>query len=900
MNFQIRRKKTDSVMSLDKTKRVNVNLNTTRKLVHFNDIKDGVDQYELFVRERNLCNNYRVIVTINPYCTNILFNPFTEIVKTTKKNGNILVDAIIDDSMTVNGIDGITSKRTQYVANTMYSNEELGGYEYYPGYDIFDNHILRNKSFKVVGATNRKNEVFNTIADKARDGDRIITFYKRFGDYKVKPTQIEGGKHLYSFDDLMTYEDSVNVNLREDNGWFGFINMCLMKTTNETQWASVINNRESGDFIDMYPDRTLYSFTPKYNKYRNRLERNWEIILTYPYANDYKNKLVYNSKTKLNALLILSAKTGLSTNSDEIVIFRTYVRHNLHVGDNFVLWYGNTGEELKMFSEVLTVADVGNEEDGDPYYYFYINKTNLIKRSYTDESTQSSSEEANLIYNMIDTETEGNMVREYRIQKITGNIVSEYYLRKFKPIPNFNRRKENIQNEEQMYERYKFDEYVKNNADVKGFDKEEYRVGFASTIYGDDVSQFTFTEDINLDYLIDNRGRPVSEIFVSILKTSYGNKEWYVDKNFADESVEYSHCFTDLICGIEIGKSQMDGFKELTKRRNCKDVQTLYGNESSLGGVITLKDEDDSLETDTYKPYKWRRDIELYGDVIEYMPTECNEYILGDALYRFNTWQRENTDMKFCYHEIETDDYDLAQTTTNIATFKIKKVETAENQSDRKEGYFYKPHYSIPINYFDNVQQDSHYEINAVDCLPVVDNDMFVQILTDTPNKIKNGDIIYIFDDVNNVRFDFVTVEINKSRLVIKPLNGWADFGDKTFNYYDVKMSWLGLCDYIKRKKLKVRHQNLRIPRYADKVGNNIYLWRPFLGYEDIMEDKTKEHIFANNSIYLTPTINFYLKRQDADGSNDLQSDIFPNDITGNVKKISNNYEYKTEDEIKC
>ena len=37
-----------------------------------------------------------------------------------------------------------------------------------------------------------------------------------------------------------------------------------------------------GDFVDMYPGRDLYTFLPKYNKFRKRIEKNWNYCMTYP------------------------------------------------------------------------------------------------------------------------------------------------------------------------------------------------------------------------------------------------------------------------------------------------------------------------------------------------------------------------------------------------------------------------------------------------------------------------------------------------------------------------------------------------------------------------------------------------------------------------------------------
>ena len=78
--IQIRLGHTDSVNSVDRQNFLDVQLKNTSKLSHFTDIKETIDQYEQFKTERDNCHKYRLITTINPYCTNVLFNTFTEIV----------------------------------------------------------------------------------------------------------------------------------------------------------------------------------------------------------------------------------------------------------------------------------------------------------------------------------------------------------------------------------------------------------------------------------------------------------------------------------------------------------------------------------------------------------------------------------------------------------------------------------------------------------------------------------------------------------------------------------------------------------------------------------------------------------------------------------------------------
>ena len=134
----IRLNKTDSIRSVNKDNNLDVSLNTTSKMIKYNNIRETVDSYEVYKDERKKCNRYRLILTINPFCTNVLFNPLTEMAKYTPLNGGVKIERAIDRER-VNGVDGDTSQRVQFIANTTYSTS-ANGYTYYPGYDIFDNH----------------------------------------------------------------------------------------------------------------------------------------------------------------------------------------------------------------------------------------------------------------------------------------------------------------------------------------------------------------------------------------------------------------------------------------------------------------------------------------------------------------------------------------------------------------------------------------------------------------------------------------------------------------------------------------------------------------------------------------------------------------------------------------
>ena len=104
--------------------------------------------------------------------------------------------------------------------------------------------------------------------------------------------------HLYQRYDVYSYEECIEKNLKEVNGWFGFYNKSIANTISfmptlvsgvytendeyEYDINKVINNKSNNDFIDMYPTRSHYSFSPYYNSDKERLEKNWNYCITYP------------------------------------------------------------------------------------------------------------------------------------------------------------------------------------------------------------------------------------------------------------------------------------------------------------------------------------------------------------------------------------------------------------------------------------------------------------------------------------------------------------------------------------------------------------------------------------------------------------------------------------------
>ena len=906
---RIRLGKTDSVSSVNVDNKVVVELQQTTKPLIYTSLKGQVDQYEVFSSERENCVQYRLITTISPYCTNILYNHVTEIVKDEgDKECKRITDANRTESIE-KCYGSKTPNRAEMIRNTEYSRETIG-YEYHPGGDIFNNHILRNKSFKVVqpikDTTNRG--VFNTMSDFLRNYDYGAKIYYQ------KRSSIENisriPKHLYDHNDIMSITDSVNNNLLEDNGWFGFVNKSTILTKKKcpdpvenerVKWEDedfnhVINNKESCEFIDLYPDRTLFSFNPKYNTHRHRPEYNWKLCLTYPYKNFYDHNLIKDNNGGagiINALLINGISYITGPNGEGIVMFNTLTKHNINEGDFINVYYKeklNNGEYNKI--EEIRITNIGDLEQNNKDYYFYTTDLNfLINLGFKDEEVyeqirEDSDEKEYEDFSKEDLTEELNNTYIFRFKHLINGYESEYYIRIFHKLPNLLKKEDKLSADD-ANNVSKLDEFLEKGLE---FDKEQYQLAFASTIYNDNKTQLTFTDGINVENLLDNRGRPVSEIFLTILKNNKGNKEWYEkdDKtneykyeNFS-EDVEFSHCFSELSCGFDLY------FNDFSTNAENSDVKTL--NNCHHNGYH----ENFGWECDKYLNIS-EEDNTFIGDLVEFNITECNEVTLEECNFRFNTYLREYgenlaKDYMYTYDEIYSDDYDRDG-------FEVREYRVKDNRNlTHPEGYFYKAHYKIPLKEYGELNQASHFDLKVKQMyLDRINTDVVLFIRTTLPHHLSYTDTLLVCDDQRN--------RILKANIVsIKDSTTFAisAIGELTCqNIYDILNG-----EYEDKIQFKLRRYNSEIPTYAEKYENvNRYMWRTLNSAGNKNNVILPEYPFANGYLYINQEVNFFLKRQDPFNEIGLyyngNEDILPNDVFGNILTPSE-YEYKDETEATC
>ena len=527
--FKIFLNKKKSKDSVNKENNINVSLKSENNIIPLSDIVKNVNEYEQYVKEKKNSQTYRLSFNITPLCSNVLFNKITEIVYHEGANDCVVFNKknvkgeikneYIKNYCEYKGIEPNKLYRDVLIRDTGFSHPECGGLVYRCGYDIFNNHTLRKKEFNVVNKLGGiKKENFNTLLDYRRDkdGKEIENWKDNLEENEVIREMYE---HLYMYDTVHTFDNSVNENLIEKNGWVGFINPVGLNIPNykDISLNKCMNNNKACEMIDMYPDRSLFSFVPKINKYReNRIEKNWDYCLTYPFENFYDNDLVsYKCKneTIINGLKasivedIFLQEDGIEYVDIEdgtLITLKTSIKHNFTINSmvNIVLIgevenNGKIEEKVVYLENNEKVNRVGFENKHKDYYFSI----------YGDE-----------LFEKLDYFKTPSKV-EIRVRKVSNGGLCKYYFRKFRRIPNFNNT--NVYNDG-IISINEIKEYSN-----KAFNSTLNGLGFSRTIYNDNNAQLIFNDNIELKGLKDNLGRDISEIYLTIIKNNKGYKEWY-------------------------------------------------------------------------------------------------------------------------------------------------------------------------------------------------------------------------------------------------------------------------------------------------------------------------------------------------------------------------------------
>lgn len=851
---------TDSYISLE--------LNGNQKLLPKDEISDTIDEYEQYLSEKDSSSVYRFVFTINPVCTNVLFNNITEIVKDEGSDKCIFygvngpskldvysIDPDINDYLIYKNLlyNNNTLNRLTMIRDTAFSHPKIGNVVYHCGMDIFNNHILRAKDFSIVNKLNEQSKykcgkMFNTIEDYARNnnGDVIKDYniYSNLNKQEIRELK------LYNFDNIYSFSKSISNNLIEKDGWLGFMNKSKLGIVNYSNISinKCMNNNKPCEMIDMYPDRSLFSFVPKYNKYRNRAEKNWDYCLTYPYSNYYNNVV---EKQGINGLLckLITNINDNAISSNKLIIFRTDINNNFKVGDeiSFTIIYNE-----KSFLTIPNTINIESSilETSKKSYYFTIR------------------------YDAIEEYIDDIKNYEIRVRKIINDTECEYYYRVFKRIPNF--KNTNVYDDEKIT-----NDEIELNC-LNNFNGDINKLAFERTIYNDQSAQIVINDDISVKGLKDNLGREISEIYLTLIKCNKGYKLWYNKKpTYASSEIEYSHCFGKITSGLDLPNYIDDYNVHKIHNINVQDEQ-VYKSTECMGlkeSPLNLENNNGEITIEGDTLFKGKG--EFLGDIVEFSPSELKETTLEEVNFRFNTAQREFSDLSYTktksntyvvsgeyanlfYDSIKYDFYEINESSDDlfIETKKYNQSVTYNLDGSEKEikyfpsninpeGYYYKPHYKIILKEFDddiNEGFDTLLNFTVGNILTLNDyTEIFINTAKDYYLNV--GDIILLFDR---------TIKKDKT-----PKRGVVISVDKKTCQFCIRIP-KNINTLNKILQYRFYKRNEEIPENAYLIGNGEYRWLETKKEIDITTDsELYDSMFTNGAHYFNKVFNFFLRRQD-------------------------------------
>lgn len=375
-----------------------------------------------------------------------------------------------------------------------------------------------------------------------------------------------------------------------------------------------ISKKSLCNFFDMEPKRQRFSLLPDYAPYKNI--SNVDSVKNWELTITYPSSSISNHYMVNNGLLIIDVK-NITISSRNMIAFAVACKHNLSLGDIV-----NLNNITGLANGQYTVYSLGLENGDLKDYYFVIDSQN-------DTSINVNS----------------------RMNKIVDGKRVNYYFRVFSKIK------------------------TKLSPVIKTDDYETYQAGFSENFFNDPVVQFVFNEEIDVSNLKDNLGRPLSEIYLTILKTSSNN------------------LFTEVKSGIETPYiANLNNSDVIPHLLQIPVIQKIHN------GV--------SLPYTSHVPLETFQNPSLpntfYGDIVEYNNTTLLETVLADIQHRFNTYNRQ---------QINTIQ-EIISTTTDSGQ---QPQQRTLNLGPRQEGYYYKAHHLIKIRDFSNYIETAN---NLIDEIP--------------------------------------------------------------------------------------------------------------------------------------------------------------------------------------
>ena len=374
------------------------------------------------------------------------------------------------------------------------------------------------------------------------------------------------------------------------------------------------------NYFDMEPKRQRFSFLLDTNPFHNP---NSEPVKNWDLTITYPASIDDQHSLVNGGLLIIDA-LPVVIGGRNMTAFAMPCLHNLVIGDSVKI----TGT---------------NGYDGD----------HIVVRTGLDNGDLKN------YYFVIDLPTTGTVSGNSRMKRVFGGVESTYYFRKFRRVK------------------------TRNGSLINKDDYEMYKLAFSESYFNDAITQFSFNQDIDVKDLKDNLGRPITELYLTIIKTNSNNLFGLVSSGIETP-------FISKLNSSEINTYLLD-VPVINKIHNSTTNEPFESHIPLESDVTFINGNND-----------------FYGDLVEYNINELKETILTDVQHRFNTLNRETPFQTMSYFLNET-------------------IQNTIDLGPRQEGYYYKPHHLIKIREFSSyVEQGDGFTVGIPDYAVQLDDGRYL------------------------------------------------------------------------------------------------------------------------------------------------------------------------------
>jgi hypothetical protein len=407
------------------------------------------------------------------------------------------------------------------------------------------------------------NDIDTTVSQydqflKERKESSIYRFYGVVKPVITNPLFNENVEIYEDENNEIKTRDILSSSIFEKDGWIGFYN----DEPNED--ALQFNDNESA-LCDFFP------FDPGYDRLKmldSDGKQNYLLKILYPFNNKDIVLVKNNAGISLKDGIPVIEQFSVELNGREYVGFRTPMNHGLSDGDRLSLLNFqdlSSPATLNLNERNYRVFRTGNQDNGDKFRSFILD-INPNDISFT--------------------------IGISTIKRVVRNKPSQYYVRQFKSI----------------------------TVDYKDYDL--YPAAYGVTYYNDDVAAFNFKTDIDVSGIVDNLGRPISELFLGIIKND----------NDSDPTSPNSQFWINAVSGLS----------STLNTRFWTPISAGYDLENNVEVNYNVRSYGDT----NYVPSEYYENIDesnevFDGDIVEYNENDLLERTLENVYHRINTVYRE-------------------------------------------------------------------------------------------------------------------------------------------------------------------------------------------------------------------------------------------------------------------